>query len=123
MEGQGRNKSPVLRLTFRVKAEESPLTPTAPSTSSSSTTAASMGPVTMAQPPATTAAAPKPSTRPAAAVEKIPPIATRKIVKAGPTSSSGSSFFGKLAQSQAIPKTPLPSKPIPLKKYRLRMPS
>lgn len=66
--------------------------------------------------PSTTTSTTKAPARPIIPADKAYSALASKI-KVAKQPSSGSSFFGKLAQTPAIPKTPVVQKPIPLKKY------
>lgn len=66
--------------------------------------------------PAPTPAVTKPPPRATVSTEKTSSAPGNKVKAVNKPAGSGSSFFGKLAQTPTIPKTPVLSKPIPLKK-------
>lgn len=97
-------KDPVMKLTSRLKAD-SPV---------ATTVTDSTVPAPIPAPPSTTTTA-KPPPRPSVSADKAYSGIANKIKVANKT--SGSSFFGKLAQTPTIQKTPVLPKPIPLKKW------
>src|SRR5277367_2647518 len=96
------------KLTSRTKVE-SPVATSAPPANTTATTA----------PTNTTSTVTKASSRLTAASEKPNPAPVNKV-KVVPNKAAGSSFFQKVAQAPTIPKTPVLSKPIPLKRYLLK---